>query len=663
MLLLKRAAAFSIVVAILMTLCGCAGEGEKSSDQVQASDIEHVNEVLNLKKTKSQEWSYLPDSDVWLLSSAQTVAYPESPNCQSVSISIPGAYVHGIDTDADGSVDVKSADKKKTVHGVLVVNGKGSVTGKSGKKYTAVNAPILFDIGSGDFNAQETQKASTKYAQYGYVFVSCGYRGMRDAVADENGEVVFSGDAPLGLVDCKAALRFVKYNVALGNLPGSIDHVVAAGIGSGATYAVLLSASAQSADYYPYLTEAGAVGVYCSETGAYTLSVPSLDNEEAVTDEVWGCVSYGPDASLPESRMALAFERNLDPDFSYATPFEEKIDECLAQEYMDYINMLGLSVKEQDVELDLTGDGDYEDAVTLTIEYDPAYQETNGYHGTFLDFYAAKLSQGLNIRISDLLEEKVVWVASNEGKLTKEEISSLSMDDKALAYMEGRCMQKGQAVVTADGGRVFDDAISNGTAFDKSLEDSSLYSSYEDLCSAFQNDVNQIESGDSYGNNVVGLYDALDLVVSDTNKSPVWVSVDMDINNGEYSLVNSLILQASWINKGVNMQLNWMCDSANARCVSKVNNLAQEIDSRFAKDSDGAKSLSESQNQLSLADVSLWRAGIVGEDALWAGDVDYVGTDFLFGNETQDARHWDTWLYGILDEHKKELKPLFKPAA
>ncbi|MCD7797599.1 MAG: hypothetical protein LUG95_08455 [Clostridiales bacterium] len=39
--------------------------------------------------------------------------------------------------------------------------------------------------------------------------------------------------------------------------------------------------------------------------------------------------------------------------------------------------------------------------------------------------------------------------------------------------------------------------------------------------------------------------------------------------------------------------------------------------------------------------------------------IDYGQEDYVFGNSEQDARHWDTFLPDILEEHQDTLEPLF----
>ena len=69
---------------------------------------------------------------------------------------------------------------------------------------------------------------------------ACGNRGKQDSYTNETGETVHTGDAPSRLVDQKAAARFVKYNILLGNLPGSVDYWVSTGGSGGGAHAASL---------------------------------------------------------------------------------------------------------------------------------------------------------------------------------------------------------------------------------------------------------------------------------------------------------------------------------------------------------------------------------------------------------------------------------------
>ena len=70
--------------------------------------------------------------------------------------------------------------------------------------------------------------------------------------------------------------------------------------------------------------------------------------------------------------------------------------EYLSEEYMNYINDQNLSVSESAVDIDINEDGDKDDVVDLTIEYDAQkYADTNGYGGTDHSLYLKECEKNL----------------------------------------------------------------------------------------------------------------------------------------------------------------------------------------------------------------------------------------------------------------------------
>ena len=76
----------------------------------------------------------------------------------------------------------------------------------------------------------------------------------------------------------------------------------------------------------------------------------------------------------------------MDTTYDFSSSFQAQLAEYLSAAYMEYINDQNLTVEESAVGFDLNEDGDMEDTIDLTIEYDlDASPETNGYYGTYLD--------------------------------------------------------------------------------------------------------------------------------------------------------------------------------------------------------------------------------------------------------------------------------------
>ena len=389
-----------LALTLVFSLCACSSgnetsgtESEESNGTVVSSvdktdEMTAIEEALNLANMNA-EWTYSDNADAWTLSIVTAVTNPEIEDEQGVSVCVPGAYVKGIDTNGDGSADITSG----TANGTLVIDYDASVTSTNGQVYTAKIAPVIINTGAAGYSEQQNQTAGSTYAAEGYINVACGNRGKQSTLSDGT----YTGDAPSCLVDQKNAVRFVKYNILLGNLPGSVDYFVSTGGSSGGAHATMLAATSDNPDFYDYEIAAGAVGVYKDTSGNYITSVTIDGKEYALSDGMWGCMAYSAITSLAEADMALAFEYYLDPTYSFNTDVQKQMAEYLAAEYMEYINGKNLSVSESAVGFDINGDGDTEDTVALTIEYNAdSHADTNGYYGTYVDLYLAEFEQSLN---------------------------------------------------------------------------------------------------------------------------------------------------------------------------------------------------------------------------------------------------------------------------
>lgn len=435
--------------ALCLGLAGCAQTNTGTTTATVTAQVKDtaaktkIENTLNLKNNSNQAWTYNSSADAWVLSSVSAVVNPELPDQQGVSVAVPGAYVTGIDTDNDGKADTtaKTATDGTAVKGSLVIDYDAEITSENGQTYTAATAPIIYTTGAAGYSSQNNQNASTQYAADGYIAMASGNRGKQDTVTDSDGNKSYTGDAPLCLVDQKAAARYVKYNIMLGNLPGDADRLVTTGGSGGGAHAAMFAATGNNEDYYDYLAEAGAVGVYKTTDGGWTSSVTVNGKTRTISDGAWGTIAYSAITSLAEADMALAFEYHLDPNHSYSSDFQAKMAEYMAAEYMDYINEQNLTVKESSVGFDLNGDGDTKDTVKLTIKHssDSKYASTNGYYGTYLNLYLAEFEQNLQWYIDNLdYATDWTWFDEDGNALSDEAVAAMTTADKATAFLEGR---------------------------------------------------------------------------------------------------------------------------------------------------------------------------------------------------------------------------------
>ena len=449
-----KIAALAMAAALALGMCACSsGSGSGSESQAQdattsgaqsdaqaqttasSGDKASIEEALDLANMGA-EWTYSEDADAWTLSVVTAVANPEIADEEGVSVCVPGAYVKGVDTDGDGEADATEG----TATGTLVIDYDAQVTSTNGQVYTAATAPVIVNTGAAGYSEQQNQTASSTYASEGYINVACGNRGKQSTTTDSDGNTVYTGDAPSCLVDQKNAVRFVKYNILLGNLPGSVDYFVSTGGSGGGAHAAMLAATSDNPDFYDYEAAVGAVGVYAQDDGSYSTTVTIDGQEVELSDGMWGCMAYSAITSLAEADMAMAFEYDLDADYSFNTSFQQLLAGYLSTEYMDYINAKGLTVDESQVGFDLNSDGDLDDTVDLTIEYDEdAYSDTNGYGGTYLALYQAEFEQSLQDYLDRLdYAEDWTWFDADGNALSDEEVAAMTLADKQQAFIEGR---------------------------------------------------------------------------------------------------------------------------------------------------------------------------------------------------------------------------------
>ncbi len=479
----KQIAAF-LSLTTALGLCACSKNSQEEEKSI-ATDFEYIETTLNLANNEDQEWTYQASADAWVLSVVSAVAYPELPDQQGVSVCVPGAYVTGIDTDGDGVADVtaeeltasgitenskmdlksdfdESSDRSdeikniegkennfgldsdissaNTVKGSLVIDYETTVTSINGQIYSAATAPVVINTGAAGYSSQNNTLASTSYAADGYINVSCGNRGKQDTATDDDGNTYYTGDAPLCLIDQKAAARYVKYNILLGNLPGNVNYFISTGGSGGGAHATMFAATGNNSDYYDYQIEAGAVGIYLYSDGTYTTTVSIDGTDYEISDGAWGCIAYSAITSLYEADMALAFEYYLNTEYSFKTSFQAQLAEYLSESYMEYINGKNLSIKESDVGFDLDGDGALNSTIALTIEYNlETHPETNGYYGTYLDLYLAEFTQNLQWYLDNLdYSEGWTWFNTDGTAMTDAEVADMTSSDKAQAFIEGR---------------------------------------------------------------------------------------------------------------------------------------------------------------------------------------------------------------------------------
>ena len=637
--MLKKWMAMAIALALALSGACLADETAGASDRAT------IEAALNLKNM-DQEWTYSADSDAWTLSVVTAVTRPVIADEEGVSVCVPGAYVTGIDTDGDGAADVTAEGADGAVKGALVIDYAAEITSTGGQTYTAATAPVILNTGAAGYGNSSSTPAAATYAAEGYINVACGNRGKQDSVTNEAGETVYTGDAPSCLVDQKAATRFVKYNILLGNLPGSVEYWVSTGGSGGGAHATMFAATSNNPDFYDYQIAVGAVGVYKNADGSYDTTVTVNGEAVELSDGAWGCVAYSAITPLAEADMAQAMEYTLTKDFSFNTDFQQALAKALSDEYMAYINAQGLTVEEAKVGFDLDGDGALDSTVALTIEYDEEeYADTNGYGGSYLDLYLAELTENLQWYVDNLdYATDWTWFDADGSALSDAAVAAMTAADKAQAFIEGRYAKgssggrggmggpggmgmgpsgmngaddfkggmgggrpdfSGGEMPDFGGGRGFDNAgVAENSAGDEmdvgtpdagttqaagSSANSNNYASYDEMLAAYAADVAEIEAGDIYGNNLVDLYNPLNYIGAEDTEDPAWMRIVCGAVEGDIAMFDSLNMQLAALNAGIDATIEWQWDGGHVPSEVLGNSLALWVDMMFGEHVSGVE--------------------------------------------------------------------------
>ena len=164
------------------------------------------------------------------------------------------------------------------------------------RNYTATKAPIVMPV-IGNNTAIDEYISVWEYTNEGFIYIYAGSR---------------QDEIPSGLVDLKAAVRYIKYNKNI--IPG--DKIFTFGMGAGGAKSILLGVSGDSKLFRPYLKKIGAL--------------------EKISDTVYGSMAWCPITSLDIANEA--YEWNLGLSRENIDEDTKMISDKMAEEFANYIN-------------------------------------------------------------------------------------------------------------------------------------------------------------------------------------------------------------------------------------------------------------------------------------------------------------------------------------
>ena len=337
-------------LCFLLSVCliGC-GNQESTSNDNQTESIKSSD--LSFDMTK---WNYDEDNNVYYQIGVQYCSKPETTDYETLGIYIPGEYLNG----------TKNSDGTYTCS----INDDGQRAG-----YSSNTAPIILPVDTPDYSAQKAPTSYSynsikDYVEAGFVYVLAGMRG-RGSMQGITESLGFSGGAPYGITDLKAAVRYYRYNKDV--LPGNTDSIFSYGMSGGGAQSALIGATGDSKLYYPYLESIGA---------AMTDS-----NGNAISDAITGSMCWCPITNLDVADSA--YEWNMGQYFSTNTraddTFVSVLSDDLSKAFAEYINALELKS---------------EDGTVLKLE-----QSENGIYasGTYYDYILKEIETSLNNFLED----------------------------------------------------------------------------------------------------------------------------------------------------------------------------------------------------------------------------------------------------------------------
>ena len=331
-------------VVSVLGLAACTNSDKKSSASSSSSAASTGSLTFS-----GATWNYDATNDVYYQIGKYYVAKPAATDYETLGVFVPGKYLKG----------TKNSDGTYTA----TINTAGTVGG-----FTPGTAPIVFPVNTPGYAAQKpltsySYSDISAYLKAGFVYVHAGLRGKDSNTSS------YTGNAPWGVTDLKAAVRYIRYNA--GVIPGSKDRMICFGHSGGGAQSAIMGTSGDSELYTPYLKSLGA-----AMTDA---------NGKTISDAIAGAMCWCPITSLDYSNAS--YEWNMGQFSTSGTraagTWTKSYSTDLAKAFAAYQNKLGLKDSSgKQLRLDKTSAGAY-------------------LAGTYYDHIVSVINESLNNFLSD----------------------------------------------------------------------------------------------------------------------------------------------------------------------------------------------------------------------------------------------------------------------
>ncbi len=292
-----------LLTVITVILAGYAAHlfsihhGKSSENAVDAEGYIVDEETKDRKRPISQEYSEIINMSKWRYNETDGVYYqlgilyvrrPADEKYERLALFVPAAFMN---CRANGP-ETYSCEPNPAEY----ISG-----------FNFNTAPMVVSVESPEYGANPAlteYKDFSSYTKEGLIYVHIGFRGS------EHG-------APVGLVDLKAAIRYLRHNQQ--QIPANTDYIYAFGTGRGGGIAALLGTTADSALFRPYFKDIGAL--------------------EYGNDRILGVMVWSPITNLDAADEA--YEWNMGSVRSELSENQQKLSQKMAQEYVRYVNSAG----------------------------------------------------------------------------------------------------------------------------------------------------------------------------------------------------------------------------------------------------------------------------------------------------------------------------------
>lgn len=331
---------FMIIVSLVIVSCTASDTNEtKKIDETNITEttiekttksspkddvlipIEDTNANNFLDKVDMTKWLYNKEDHIYYQIGLNYCATPSNVDYQSFSIFVPEQFMSGVET----------VDNFYSCN--LNPNGMKN-------RWTAYTAPIVMPIETPGYSAckaltEYTDEAKT-YTDEGFIYVFSGARGR------EHG-------APLGVVDYKACIRYLRYNRDV--LPGNTERIITFGMSGGGAQSAVLGVSGNNTLYDAYLEKIGAIKGY--------------------RDDVYASMCWCPITNLDSADLAYEWMMGETRKGKGVSFDNYEISKGLADKYVEYINSLDIRDENNNqltLNVNNSHSGSYYDYVVSVIE-------------------------------------------------------------------------------------------------------------------------------------------------------------------------------------------------------------------------------------------------------------------------------------------------------